>query len=463
VAARLRGTGPGRLVGSGSSAAAWAADVAVAAAVTAITLWASVAEAHPTSRHPGGTLLPEATYQQLLSHQPGGFLALVAVAGVAVVWRRRYPVAVLLVTVAADGAYAAAGFVDGGLVVPVLVALYTVAMLGARGGFPPSWTSRTCGALALAVGWMTAGLGEPFGWLGGPNSVRWAVIIAAVAVGTVRGNRRQLFVAMTERAERAEQTKEEEARRRVDAERLRIARELHDVVAHSMSMINVQAGAAAHVLEHHPEQAAPALQAIKAASREGLRELRAILNVLRQADEGEDVSPAPSLDNLSSLVSATRQAGLEATASVAGEPRALPPSVELAAYRIVQESLTNVLRHARATRAAVALRYEPDALVVDVDDDGRAFDHEFTQGAGAGIAGMRERAEALGGAVEAGPKPEGGWRVSATLPAPPPKEMRRLATGQSGPSPPGARRRVPAAPLPAGTPTPAGAPGEGRL
>jgi signal transduction histidine kinase len=205
----------------------------------------------------------------------------------------------------------------------------------------------------------------------------------------------------------------------VDAERLRIARELHDVVAHSMSMINVQAGVAAHVLEDRPEQAAEALQAIKVASREGLRELRAILNVLRQADEGEATAPAPGLDNVTSLVAAADQSGVRATASVVGTPRPVPPTVELAAYRVVQESLTNVLRHARARRATVELQYLPEAMIVRVDDDGRALGDDFTQGTGAGITGMRERAEALGGTIIAGPKPEGGWRVEARLPTPP--------------------------------------------
>jgi signal transduction histidine kinase len=408
----------------------WVFDIAVAVVVTALSLGGSIGEAHPSSRSPGGSSpMTAAQYHGLLSHQPGGFYALVVIAGVALVWRRRYPVAVLAVTVVCDAIYAGAGFVDGALLVPVLVALYTVASLSARPATPaflPAVIRREVtagqlgGIVALAVGWVAAGLAGPFGWLGGANSVRWAVIIAAVAVGTVRGNRRQLLAAMTERAERAERTREEEARRRVDAERLRIARELHDVVAHSMSMINVQAGVAEYVVEERPEQAVVALQAIKVASREGMRELRAILNVLRHVDEGEDTAPAPGLDNVDSLVAAADQSGLQATVSVNGSPRPVPPTVELAAYRIVQESLTNVLRHAQAERAAVELRYVPEAMIVRVDDDGRALGDEFSKGAGAGITGMRERAEALGGTISAGPKPEGGWRVEAHLPTPPP-------------------------------------------
>lgn len=343
-------------------------------------------------------------------------------AGLALVWRRRYPLTVLAVTLAATAVYAGAGFVDGAPLVAVLVSLYTVASL------VPWPVAVGAGAVSLAVSWLAAGFGGPFGWLGGPNSVRWAVVIAAVAIGMVRGNQRQLLVA---RAERAEQAWEEEARRRVDAERLRIARELHDVVAHSMSMINVQAGMAAHVLESQPEQAASALQSIKTASKEGLAELRTILNVLRQVDEAEATAPAPGLDGLRSLVATAERAGLATTFSLAGAARPVPATVELATYRIVQEALTNVLRHARAEHAAVTVGYEPDGLVVRVDDDGRAGGAGpgpapgNAWGSGTGITGMRERAEVFGGTVEAGRRPGGGWRVEARLP-----------TGERTPAPP---------------------------
>jgi signal transduction histidine kinase len=248
-----------------------------------------------------------------------------------------------------------------------------------------------------------------------------ALSVAAVALGMAVAGRQQVFTAMVERAERAERDREEEARRMVDAERLRIARELHDVVAHSMSMINVQAGVAAHVISTQPEQAAEALNAIKVASREGLRELRAILNVLRHVDEDEaGRAPAPRLAQLEALADATTQAGLPTTLSISGPHAGLAPTVELAVYRIVQESLTNVLRHAGPrARATVDVVISDGQLLVQVDDDGWGLNPgEFREGTGTGLAGMRERAAAFGGTLEAGPRPGGGWRVRAVLPLP---------------------------------------------
>ncbi|MGH9093911.1 MAG: sensor histidine kinase, partial [Acidimicrobiales bacterium] len=250
--------------------------------------------------------------------------------------------------------------------------------------------------------------------------------------------RREHLAAVQERALRAEQTREEEARRRVDAERLRIARELHDVVAHSMAMINVQAGVAAHVIDTRPEQAAVALNAIKAASKEGLRELRAILNVLRQADEADRTSPAPGLGQLDALVSATRQAGLPVELDRRGQMTDLPAAVDLAAYRIVQESLTNVLRHAGPAPTTVCVDHQPGGLRIDVTDTGGATPpSEATEGAGTGIRGMRERAESLGGTLEAGRRAGGGFSVHAELPLEPspPNEPGKAAGSGKGAGP----------------------------
>ena len=210
--------------------------------------------------------------------------------------------------------------------------------------------------------------------------------------------------------------KEEQARRAVDAERLRIARELHDVVAHTMATINVQAGVAAHVIDQRPEQAAEALQAIKQASKEGLRELRGILNVLRQADESDDRLPAPRLAQLDELIENATRAGLPTSVTVHGGVRTLAPTVDLTAYRIVQESLTNALRYAGPTTARVTLSYTDDELHVEVLDGGRGRVDSAPPNAGLGIAGMRERAEAVGGRLVTGPGPEGGFRVQAWLP-----------------------------------------------
>jgi signal transduction histidine kinase len=183
-----------------------------------------------------------------------------------------------------------------------------------------------------------------------------------------------------------------------------------------MATINVQAGVAAHVIEQQPDQAAQALEAIKQASKEGLRELRSILNVLRQADEQDERSPAPHLAQLDALVENATRAGLPTSVTVHGQKRALASTVDLTAYRIVQESLTNALRHAGPTTASVTLSYTDDELHVEVLDGGRGRVDGRPHGAGHGIAGMRERAEAVGGTLVAGPGPERGFRVQAWLP-----------------------------------------------
>jgi signal transduction histidine kinase len=233
------------------------------------------------------------------------------------------------------------------------------------------------------------------------------VVIAGIAVA----NRRAYVASIQDRAE-------QDARRRIDEERLRIARELHDVVAHTMATINVQAGVAAHVLSSRPDVVAESLQAIKAASKEGLRELRAILNVLRQADDADPTQPAPGTAQLEDLIAGARRAGLDTTFAVSGQQVPVPAAVDLAAYRIVQESLTNAIRHAGPATAAVSLDYHHDELQIDVTDTGRGQSASAAAGqsGGHGLAGMRERAAAVGGTVETGPGPGGGFRVAARLP-----------------------------------------------
>jgi signal transduction histidine kinase len=202
---------------------------------------------------------------------------------------------------------------------------------------------------------------------------------------------------------------------------MRIARELHDVVSHTIGVISVQAGVAAHLLERRPDKAAESLAAIRQASDEALAELHAMLGVLRDGDgaDGEaPLSPAPGLGELDALVAQAARAGVEVQVSLEGEPRRLPSAVDLACYRVVQESLTNVVRHARASRAEVTVTHTDGRVTVEVADDGRAGGPGNGEGGGSGqgILGMRERARALGGNLEAGPRPEGGFRVLATLP-----------------------------------------------
>jgi signal transduction histidine kinase len=211
----------------------------------------------------------------------------------------------------------------------------------------------------------------------------------------------------------------EEATGLVEAERLRIARELHDVVAYSFAAINVQAGAAVHVRDGHPEQMAEALLAIRAVSTEASRELRAILGTLRRVDDAEPDRPRHELGRLDALAATVTSAGLPTRVAISGRPRPLPEAIDLAAYRIVQEALTNALRHAGPASASVSVRYERDRVTLTVLDDGLGGAGSASKpsaGSGHGLAGMRERAVAVGGELEVGPRRFGGFRVSASLP-----------------------------------------------
>jgi signal transduction histidine kinase len=318
-------------------------------------------------------------------------------------------VVVLGIAVAGAVGWAALGQIDGAALVPAIVGVYWTALTRA-------WVTAVAAGLAGAAAiFVTEGLAGPFGWFGGPNATMWPELLAAGALGGYVAARRQWLSAEADRVARAEQAREEETRSRVDAERMRIARELHDVVAHSMAMINVQATAAGMRLADDPASAAEAIQAIRVASKSGLRELRTILQVLRQADGGSP-APAPDLGAIGALVEATSAAGTPTMLRLTEPPVPLPPSVALAAYRIVQESLTNVVRHAGRVPATVVLRQDGGYLQVDVVNDGGAAPVGFSDGAGTGLAGMRERAAALGGTVDAGPRPEGGFAVRARLP-----------------------------------------------
>ena len=222
----------------------------------------------------------------------------------------------------------------------------------------------------------------------------------------------QLHVREVERrAEEAVRTRDEAARRRAMEERLRIARELHDSLTHSISVIQVQAGVAVHLARKRGEDVPPALMAIEEAGADAVRELRATLGVLRSED-----GDGSGLSQLDGLVARARAAGLPVTVTVTGQQRPLPPEADQAAYRIVQEALTNVTRHAGHACASVHLHYTPEALSIQVDDDGQGTGTR-PSGPGLGLVGMRERVSALGGRLQAGPQDGGGFRVRAELPA----------------------------------------------
>jgi signal transduction histidine kinase len=373
------------------------------ALVLVLTVVGCYVEANPAHSYGG---------LHLTRHPPAAGYLLVALPAIALAWRNRAPVAVFAVAAAAAVGWAAFGQIDGAALVPVIVAIFWVALTRPR---QVALAAGLTGAVAIFV---TEGTLGPFGWLGGPNATMWPELLAAGAVGGYVAARRQWLAAERDRAARVAQMREEETRRRVDAERMRIARELHDVVAHSMAMINVQATAAAMLLAEDQEGTAAAIQAIRGASKSGLRELRAILRVLREPDG--DASAAPDLGDIQALADATTAAGTPVTLRSAGLAVPVPPPVALAVYRIVQESLTNVVRHASGAAATVAVRQDGGDLLVEISNDAASggvasAGNEFRDGAGAGLAGMRERAAALGGTLTAGPT-AAGFAVRARLP-----------------------------------------------
>src|SRR6266542_1945453 len=284
---------------------------------------------------------------------------------------------------------------------------------GRRGGGSPIWLSVKVGVPQVLITYLASQRNV------GRRDVD-ALALALLALGPLAlAWRRRLPVAVLGvylAATEVMRTREEEARRRASDERLRIARELHDVVAHNISLINVQASTALHLIDERPEQARTALAAIKQASKEALGELRSVLDILRQSDEEPPRAPAPGLARLDELVSKVKAAGLEVRTTTEGDSRPLPAPVDLTAFRIVQEALTNVHRHAGRASATVRVSYRDRDLVVQVDDDGRGASSNGTAGGGNGIPGMRERVAALGGELEAGPRAGGGFRVLARLP-----------------------------------------------
>ena len=354
----------------------------------------------------GVALLAEAHHQ----NHPGEFNAvtvvLLAAGPLALLGRRRRPVGVLAVCLAAALGYSLAAYYPRGLVFPaVVVAFWAVMMAGQR---RLGWLSIFGGYLLFVVV-LPAGGVQPapsLAWAAGIAA--WMLLLGAVAeIGRIR----------RERGAQAAAARSEQERRAAGEERLRVARELHDVLAHNLSLINVQAGVALHLIDERPEQARVALTAIKYASKEGLEELRSVLEVLRAPDERAPKAPVDRLERLGSLIVRMRDAGLPVSCRVAGSPRTVPASVDRAAYRIVQEALTNVVRHAGCAPAAVQLAYRERELVVQVENDGGGGSP--TNGSalrGNGISGMRERVSALGGFLEAGPTRQGGFRVRATLP-----------------------------------------------
>ncbi|MFH8343422.1 sensor histidine kinase [Streptomyces sp. NPDC018045] len=381
-------------------------DAALALAVVVTVLVGAVAEPHgPHGPRFGGRELTGTT------------VVLAVAAGGALVLRRRFPRSVLAVTgvctvlelLLESGAPRAPVFCS------VVIALCTLA---ARTDRSTTWR---VGALTVVVLTAAAMLLGDRPWYAQENLGIFAWTGMAAAAGDAVRSRRAFVAAIRERAERAERTREEEARRRVAEERMRIARELHDVVAHHIALVNVQAGVASHVMDSRPDQAKQALAHVREASRSALDELRATVGLLRQCDDPKaPTEPAPGLGVLDQLVDGFERAGLPVALDVPGPVDALPAAIDLTAYRVVQEALTNVHKHAGAgARATVRIVRDAETLTVTVLDDGTGPDHgpgAPGPGGGHGLIGMGERVAALRGTVETGPRPAGGFRVRVHLP-----------------------------------------------
>ncbi|HEX6476054.1 MAG TPA: sensor histidine kinase [Acidimicrobiales bacterium] len=381
-------TAPNTTPGSRPLWSSWLADVGTVVAVGIVQILGTyLASRHQSGRHAWDAMA----------------VALLAVGTIALFWRRRYPGAVLVVVFGTTLAYSVSNYPRGPVFAALIVAFVNAVMAGRR---RLAWASIAGGYVLFL--WLPDLFGTQRTTT--PDAVglaAWLLVLAGAA---------EMLRFRRERAAVRARGLEEEARRRTSEERLRIARELHDVVAHNISLINVQAGSALHLMDDQPERARTALTAIKDASKEALVELRSVLGVLRQLDEEAPRSPAPGLGRLDEIVARAAGAGLPVHVEVDGPPGALPPGVDLAAYRIVQEALTNVARHAGPAEATVHISYGERDLVLQIDDDGIGVPTNGTQPGGNGIVGMRERAATLGGNVQVGPRPGGGFRVRAWLP-----------------------------------------------
>ncbi|MGV9286011.1 sensor histidine kinase [Streptomyces sp. NPDC003719] len=378
-----------------------ALDAALAAAVLVCMVAGSFADPHGPDGVTWGVRTPDP-----LS------LLLMVLGAAALVPRRRAPLAVLAFTGCLSVVECVTGDPRTPVVMSAVVALYTVAATTDRS------TTWRVGLLTMTVLTGAAMLAGPLPWYAQDNLAVFAWTGIGATAGDAVRSRRAFVRAIRERAEKAERTREEEARRRVAEERLRIARDLHDVVAHHIALVNVQAGVAAHVMDKRPDQAKEALAHVREASRSALNELRATVGLLRQSDDPRaPTEPAPGLDRLDELVATFHHAGLHIEVARADQGATLPTAVDLAAYRIIQEALTNVQKHAgpRAKAEVSIVRVGPN-IEVTVLDDGAGGTDAPADGGGHGLLGMRERVTAVRGTLTTGPRYGGGFRVHAILP-----------------------------------------------
>lgn len=393
-----------------------AQDVLLAVVVAAFQVQGTVAASERS----------EVAARPLTDFAPLGYALLIA-GGLVLVARRRWPVMVFVTAALANIVYYTIGFSDGPVWIGLFIAIYT---LTCYGDGRRTLVIAGAGTTVLATVWLIEAADiEPtaaIGWV----FFRIVASIMAAALGESVRSRRVIAADATARAELAERTREDEARARVDAERLRIAREVHDTVAHAIAIINVQSGVTAYQLDKRPERARETLETIEQTSAQALHEMRAILGVLRDTDN--DHVPHPGLGQIDDLLAMAGDAGLRIDLTTTSPSVALPSAVDSTAYRVVQESITNVIRHVGPTRVTITLDYQPDALELRFADDGAQGGSAEIAGTGTtvptqngitsaaatgnGIAGMRERCELLGGDLTAGPLLTGGFEVKARLP-----------------------------------------------
>jgi signal transduction histidine kinase len=347
--------------------------------------------------------------------QPWPRLPLTLLMVVPVAFRRRNPVLAFYTAVAAGADQVLSGIHPFGSDLAIVVLIYTLAAYRPRRESVAGLAVCLVGSAVAIAAWMPGGerwLNQIFAAaviFGGTTLIAWVL-------GDSMRYRRAYYLALEDRAARLERERDAQAKIAAAAERARIARELHDVVAHNVSVMVVQADGASYALGSEPERARQALVTIAATGRQALAEMRRLLGVLRSGDEQAELAPLPGIDQLRDLLDQTRAAGRTVSFTLEGAPRPLSEGVGLAAYRVVQESLTNTRKHGGiGASVAVALRYQADALVVQVTDDGRGA-AAADDGAGLGLTGMRERVGIYGGSVQAGPRPAGGYQVTATLP-----------------------------------------------
>ncbi|MES5820794.1 sensor histidine kinase [Streptomyces sp. RG80] len=395
----------------------WWREGAITATAFALCLFGGVVQ------DDGSTLSPPSAVAYLIAVVSCGVLPL----------RHRAPLAAMAVTTASGVLAPFLGLLLSPLIVaPAVITAYSYS-LAAR------TERRAASAVALISVALLVASTPLFGALSWKDASRVGAVAAFPLVAGVLGrsvqNRRAYLAAMEERARRAEKSRESEARRRVAEERVRIARELHDLVAHQITLANAQATVAAHLFDTRPEQTRKSLKELVETTSDALDDLRATVGLLRQSgDTATPAEPAPGLSRLPTLLESFRRAGLEVTVRHEGTPRPLPPGVDLTAYRIVQEALTNVTKHAGTDSAQVLLVWNRDRVTITVTDDGRlspTTPNASTAGDGPrgfGLIGMRERATAVGGHLSAGTRPEGGFRVSTQLPLPPAKDRQAVDT-----------------------------------